>query len=116
MSNKETAAVRAKLRSMICEAQRETGDIRARIRSSSGMDRWAHWEAKRSHGKGTRYLLLAYAFLRRMPYRVAEAKCAEFNQPSAAAIAGCTEAEDMGAVLDQVKAWLEAVPAAEAAA
>src|SRR5882724_2684321 len=60
------------LRSEIAKRVAESRGIRKNINASSGMAKWALWNDKRSVGSETRDLLLAYAFLRGVPYRVVE--------------------------------------------
>lgn len=56
--------------------KRETAsrEIRKQIHASSGMDRWHLWNEKREYGSTTRYILLARAIIRGMPYAAAEKK------------------------------------------
>jgi len=68
---------------------------KARLRIHKAKDEKEVWPlAHRKYviGVSARHHLLAYAFLRGIPYRKVEAKCAEFNQPSAAEIFKVVEA------------------------
>lgn len=58
-----------------------SAETRKDIRESSGADRAHNWTRKRGVGKTARYALLAYAFVRHMPYRVLEKKCLEDVSP-----------------------------------
>jgi len=62
---------------------------KARNRINKATTQEAVWPlAYRKHliGVNTRHHLLAYAFLRGIPYHKAEAKCGEFNKPNAGQI------------------------------
>lgn len=52
-------------------------EARASIQGLKGKDREHAWNDKRDIGQGARAALLAYAFVRKMPYRVLEKKCVE---------------------------------------
>lgn len=56
------------------ERQAASQAIRQKIHQSSGRERYDLWDEKRSYGSVTRALLLAYALLRGVPYRVVEPK------------------------------------------
>jgi hypothetical protein len=60
------------IREAIRQQEQLSRAARAKIRETSGLDRYEAWTEKRSVGAHTRDLLLAYAFLRGMPYRVCE--------------------------------------------
>lgn len=53
----------------------------ARIQAASGPERHALRLEKGSLGHAARYLLLAYALLRGVPYGVVERRCGEQNNP-----------------------------------
>jgi len=91
----------------------EARQIRKDIQGSSGMTRWALWNDKRDFGYNTRHVLLAYAFVRGMPYKAAEPNCAEDNVPSRVEIAGWLKAiTDLDVAADEISAWLGAQPVA----
>lgn len=85
-------------------------EICARIRTTKGRERYDAWEDKRRLGYGTRYLLLALAFLRKRPYRRAEQHT---NTP----VDARALAEIFGeyTLATELKAWLE-TPAEQKAA
>lgn len=60
------------IRAAIRRQEELSREARAKIRETSGPDRYEAWAEKRIIGAHTRDLLLAYAFLRGMPYRVCE--------------------------------------------
>ena len=60
------------IREAIRQQELLSRESRATIRATSGLDRYLAWSEKRSIGTRTRDLLLVYAFLRGMPYRVCE--------------------------------------------
>jgi hypothetical protein len=60
------------IREAIRNQERLSREARSAIRATSGLDRYNAWAEKRSIGAHTRDLLLAYAFLRGVPYRVCE--------------------------------------------
>src|SRR4051812_20771206 len=62
------------LKQEIRDREKDSREIRKRIRASSGMDRWQAWQDKRGEGNTTRCLLLIYAMLRRVPRVVVEGK------------------------------------------
>jgi hypothetical protein len=84
--------------------QAESQDIRKRIHAASGMDRWELWQEKRRYGSETRDLLLAYGFLRGMPYRVIEAKTD--SGPSCTLIQRCLAAHGHEVAPEAIKTWL----------
>jgi len=51
--------------------------FRPRIHAAQDQERYNLWDEKRAVGQEARYLLLAYAFLRGIPYRILEKKCYE---------------------------------------
>lgn len=108
-------AVRLEVRSRL--RQRETGSraLRKAIHESSGMDRWYAWQEKRSFGRETRHLLLAYAFLRGVPYARAEPKCGDTNGPSILDIVAVAGTHGPASV-DAVRAWLDGTPLPQAVA
>jgi hypothetical protein len=95
--------IRAELR----QREQESRAIRKQINESSGMARWAFWEEKRNYGGATRDLLLAYAFLRGMPYRVCEPKTSEDYSRFAPAIQCCLSAHGHEFEKEAIKAWFE---------
>jgi len=87
--------------------QAESQGIRKRIHAASGMDRWELWQEKRRWGSETRDLLLAYAFLRRMPYRVCEPKTLPNSGPYARDIQLCLAARGHEVTEDATEQWLK---------
>lgn len=66
------------LKSVVKELAAESHRIRVeRIRPTKGPDRAAAWWAKRAVGRRARATLLAYAFVRGIPYRCVEPKTHE---------------------------------------
>lgn len=113
----EKNAKYSKIREELRLRQAESQAIRKQIHASKGMDKWALWQDKRAYGVETRYLLLAYAFLRGMPYLACEPKSSV--QPWSVAIAKTASAHaeavgyGSGEVSDaDVQAWLDAAPEA----
>lgn len=65
----------------------ESKKTRNRIKKAIAPEKkWPLTYRKYMIGVNTRHHLLAYAFLRGVPYRKAEAKCGEFNKPNAGQI------------------------------
>lgn len=104
------------IRSAIATSVAQSYDIRRQINATSGKERDSNWRAKRSHGTDTRYLLLALAYLRGMPYSRVE-RPRKGNEPSAHWVAtvmvvggaGASDAvirEEKG----RIEAWIEAEP------
>lgn len=86
-----------------------TGAIAAkRISESSGMERWGHWVDKRDAGWPTRHALLAYAFVRNVPYAALEAKYRDGNGPSANRVEAWLEEAGVPVEPGAVEAWLAA--------
>jgi len=103
--------------------QAESQAIRKQINEAHGLDRWCLWQEKRRYGTDTRYLLLAYAFLRGMPYAACEPKNRERlvnsdpvrhgSMPSAYLLHKTASQWTKTEVTEaQLKAWLQAVPMA----
>jgi len=86
----------------------ESRGFNKQIQSASGRERHAARQDKKAFGSDTRYLLLAYAFLRGKPYRAQERICAEDNQASANRILQIARqySGDQGITLERVKGWL----------
>ena len=100
----------------------ESKKARTRIKKVATEKKWPIAYRKHIIGITTRHHLLAYAFLRGIPYRKVEAKCGVFNNPSAHEIFKVVEAHAPtwivydsytgtgGKVykptLDEVNAWL----------
>jgi hypothetical protein len=88
-------------------------NLAASARSSSGMDRHQWWLEKRKLGTDARYALLAYACIRGVPYKVAEQRCRQYNEPSPTKVFEVMTTA-LGADLaatwspEPVKAWLRA--------
>jgi hypothetical protein len=101
--------------------QAESQAIRKQIHATSGLDRYNLWAKKRAYGSDTRYLLLAYAFLRGMPYRVCEPEGS--SPPSTILIRRKASphypdemiewvVENADQIETQIEAWLKATPKA----
>ena len=84
--------------------EQESRSIRKQIHGSSGMERWGFWQDKRKYGFETRDLLLAYGFLRGVPYLVIEAKTN--SGPSCTFIQRCLAAHGHEVAPEAIKAWL----------
>ena len=102
-----TKEVKLEMKTSLREREAQSRELRKAIHASSGMDRWHAWQDKRAFGRDTRHLLLAYAFVRGMPYLAAEPKCGEFNKPSATAIGIAAMNHGVELNLDEVKTWLK---------
>jgi len=91
------------------ERQAASQAIRQKIHQSSGRDRYDLWDEKRSYGSVTRALLLAYALLRGVPYRVVEPKS---DPHTMWWVPGAIEREaarfEHVLTKEQIKAWLAA--------
>lgn len=85
--------------------QAESQDIRKHIHTSSGKDRWNLWQKKRFWGQDTRVLLLAYAFLRGVPYRVCEPKIRLNSGPYICSVHSCLEARGHSVTEEAIKTW-----------
>lgn len=100
--------LRAELRAR--EAHSKT--IGKRIRETAGEERMKLWEEKRAHGRLTRFLLLAYAFLRGMPRWV----CEPLHHPDAWMLLPYVHEHAKRFVADAdpktLKEWLAAAPVA----
>jgi hypothetical protein len=103
--------------------------LRSRIQGSAGPDRHALWNEKRAVGAEARVLLLAYGFLRGVPYAHIERHCRPDGRPRVAALLAAWAAQlgvqavwkkpasaapDVETLWSEarVSAWLEATPAA----
>jgi hypothetical protein len=72
----------------------------------TGAERASLWCDKRDHKETSRYLLLAYAFIRGRSYRSQERKCKEL--PSASYIAHVAANYAKGTSKEAIEAWLAA--------
>jgi hypothetical protein len=72
MEKHEKRAVIKQFRDTLRTREFESRAICARIRASSGLDRAAAWDEKRTYGDVTRCILLAYGFVRGLPYETIE--------------------------------------------
>ncbi len=105
------------LRQDIAKRVDESRETRKRINASSGMAKWTLWNEKRAIGAETRVLLLAYSFMRGVPYRVVEptAKTPEGRTPEgwlkSLAVDIVQETRLLPVDVEAVKTWL-AVPEA----
>lgn len=100
--------IKAELR----QREQESRAIRKQIHESSGLIRWSLWQDKRSYGSGTRDLLLAYAFLRGVPYRVCEAKTVPNSGPYPSCIERCLKARGHEVAKEAIEQWLKIEPPA----
>lgn len=92
-------------------------EIRKLIQGSAGLERHQHWLDKRNYGGHTRDLLLLYAFMRKVPYRVVEPTCHDLSHESL--IVGMWyRAKAHGFELDKetFRAWFSVVLSQEVAA
>jgi len=71
------------LKSQISEAARKGRSIHTKIQACRGDARHALWNEKRALGRRARYLLLAYGYLRGIPYRRIEPRCHRDNDAQA---------------------------------
>lgn len=60
------------VRDRICTLAKEGREIHKKIGTAKGLDRYRLWADKRVVGEDARAALLAYAYLRGVPYRVVE--------------------------------------------
>ena len=89
------------------QREAESRAIRKQIHESSGLDRWNFWNDKRELGSNTRYVLLAYAFLRGMPYAVCEIKCEYANRPAPHSLQNFLLHRGHDVSLDVIKNWFK---------
>lgn len=94
--------------------------IELRAQPDTGPERCQLWMDKRAVGAQARRLLLAYAYLRGMPYKAVEPKSVPGNIPWCGDIANLILDEASRrdnaareALRRTIKAWLDAKPAAE---
>ena len=66
---------RGTLKARIKDAAARGRAVRHRINEAAGLERYALWNEKRSIGDEARVALLAYGFLRGVPYRRIEPHC-----------------------------------------
>src|SRR5262245_1065400 len=66
---------REDLKTRIKDLAEQGHRLRDRIRATSGLERHAVWNEKRALGRQARAALLAYGFLRGVPYARIEARC-----------------------------------------
>lgn len=96
-----------KIKKSLCEREHISRSVhRKAIQESTGMNRWQAWVAKRSYGEDTRHLLLAYGFLRGLPYVACEKKCDDKNLPSARSIASAAGEQGVNLDVEAVKTWI----------
>ncbi len=95
--------IKAELR----DRQAESQALRRRIHAASGMDRWDLWEEKRLFGATTRKIILAYAFLRKVPYLACEVKCLPGNVPVAEYLHEILTQRGHTAEVETIQTWLE---------
>lgn len=94
------------LKQEIREREAASREIRKKIQGSAGLDRYQHWIDKRNYGGYTRDLLLFYAFMRKVPYRVVEPTCRDLSHgPLIYGLQYC--AKDHGIELEKeaIKEW-----------
>lgn len=107
-----------KVRTELRVRETESREIRKKIHASKGMDRWHAWREKRDYGEETRHLLLAYGWMRGLPYEACEKKCGELNSPSPSYIANLATDHGVTTTSETIKVWLavrEGVTAVQAA-
>lgn len=104
------------IKSDIVERQTRSQAIRRSIRTSRGLVRWGFWEDKRALGADTRHVLLAYAFLRGMPYLACEKNTEKPVSIEPIADYARKFARDVEPTNDQVRIWLLALAEKEVAA
>ena len=85
----ELLVLRGKIKGLALESEKIRGRINkfrtevAEKKQEIGNKRNAEWMTKRQVGYETRYLALAYGFIRGVPYRKMERKTLDENRPSA---------------------------------
>jgi hypothetical protein len=70
------------LKSEICAAARDGQAIQKKLQATRALERDSLWNQKRALGRRTRYLLLAYGYVRSVPYRLIEPRCRPGNEPN----------------------------------
>lgn len=112
------------LRSEIKRLADEGRSFHPRIRAASGLERHALRNEKWDLGQEARHLLLAYAFLRGVPYRVLEPRCREDRGGREYLVLGAYRAVERWiprpcqeeVEKERVEAWFDAPLAGEEAA
>ncbi len=100
-----------KISAALTERQAESREICKKIRASTGRERMAAWEEKRTFGRGTRHLILAHAMTRKIPYLACEKKHREGNQPSAYELSAILSGLGFPASIEAIRAWLKGAEA-----
>lgn len=109
MTKQQKKEARRKFRLALQEREHGGKDLRAKIQATSDRERFEAWESKRSYGRDTRWILLAYGLVKGVPYKAIEGKTAEDNYPSVNAIQwGAQEGAGIALSYDDITTWLEA--------
>ena len=96
--------------------------VQLRAEPNTGRERDSLWTSKRLLGRDARIALLAYAYLRGLPYKAVEPKAVSGNIPYASDIARAANPDMPSAwaeampFIDPVKAWLKGEPASASSA
>lgn len=96
------------LRSEIKEVAEQGRTMNGPIQAAKGPERHELRLKKAAVGWSSRHLLLAYLFLREVPYVAGESKCRKNNGPSANAILEQASRFIPGLEANAVTRWLEA--------
>lgn len=91
MEAKQKREIRRQFNVALREREHTSKDICAKIRASTGRARYDAWDEKRSYGSNTRWIHLAYGFLKGLPYAAIEAKTGENNNAYPQAIVGAAK-------------------------
>ena len=111
MEAKQKREIRRQFNVALREREQRSREIRAKIRTSTGDDRYNAWDEKRSYGSDTRWIQLAYGFLKGIPYNAIEPNYREGNGAWPAVIA--LAAKDVTGLRlngDALLAWLDGMP------
>lgn len=96
-----------KLKSSIKGCEAKGRELVQKIAATSDMERWQAWAEKRNWGWPTRHCLLAYAFVRGVPYSALEKSTREDNRPSAERVRAWLTDAGVEVTEEAVRAWIE---------
>lgn len=114
MTKQQKKEVRRKFSQAMVVREAGGKDLRKKIQNTSHQERYDAWNEKRAYGLDTRWILLAYGFVKGIPYKAIEAKTGERNEAYAFAICEASK-EATGLTLNgnAVVAWLDGLPVTE---
>ena len=92
--------------------QAHSQGIHKQIQATHGDERARLWEKKREYGTKTRWILLGYAFLRGVPYRVVE-KTRRHSWDNDLDVHRALKELGFEASREDIKAWFQVAPKVE---